>query len=227
MLLKIWINAFIPFEVRGYTRRITTGTHRGKTAVPLPGLARMNPGNWKDWDAGYLTDQRQFDSSLTAGVRMRSLAELEVSADAPQVTVVKTSHETSGTTEVDIETGEELGFEKANMSRCAFEEIIFKPAADGLAAHYSLGLDAAASDPLVSTAADIDYRGKFLIIADASGQGCSVAFVGYIDAFPAFECYARFNGYTQVVFTAMPPPGNTVLDLPGLATRLISGTAVF
>jgi hypothetical protein len=62
--ISIWINAFSPRSVPGYTQTLSAGKHAGKTAAPLPGVARLWPGNTlKDWNAGYLTDQRPFDSS--------------------------------------------------------------------------------------------------------------------------------------------------------------------
>lgn len=107
MRVSFWINAFIPRDVPNYTRRVERGTNAGKTAIPLPGAARLNPFNWKDWDAGYLTDQRSFSSMPTASVRMRSIASVDVSRTSGRVVTCR--HETSGTTEVDMDTGETLG----------------------------------------------------------------------------------------------------------------------
>ena len=57
-IVKFWLNAFIPKNVTGYTKVLTKGPHAGKTAIPLPGIARTWPGNTlKAWNAGYLTDQ--------------------------------------------------------------------------------------------------------------------------------------------------------------------------
>jgi hypothetical protein len=41
----MWINAFIPRVVAGYTENIVGGRHAGKTAIPLPKMARLNPLN--------------------------------------------------------------------------------------------------------------------------------------------------------------------------------------
>jgi hypothetical protein len=51
-------------------------------------------------------------------------------------------------------------------------------------------LQAAAGDPLVSAAADIDCEG-LLVVAPASGA-LSVGFDGKIDTFPAFEGSSTF-----------------------------------
>jgi hypothetical protein len=40
--MKIWINAFIPFEVADYTVRLPDGEFTGLTAIPLPAVARLN-----------------------------------------------------------------------------------------------------------------------------------------------------------------------------------------
>ena len=119
MELIVWLNAFIPANVPGYTKTITKGTHSGKTAIPLPGAARLNPMNWKDWNAGYLTDQRGFNQSPSASCRMQSL--FKVKWANGKATETSSSHNTSGTTEVNIDTGEELQpMKPADMSRCAF-----------------------------------------------------------------------------------------------------------
>jgi len=243
--LRLWINAYIPQTVAGYTMVIPKGAHAGKTAVPLPGLARTNPLNlFKNWDAGYLTDQRTWSNALGASVRMQSFAELRLT---PQVSVVKTDHRSSGTTEVDMATGNQLGFDVAKMNRCQFSTLSARlpvhrsktyhtfplgvpytldTPANGPPIH-ELRLVGQASDPLVSAAADIDYEGVFQISMTASPWRCQVVFEGLIDAFPAFECYAQLNGQTKCLFTAPPPAGNTVTNLPGSANRRISGRVLF
>lgn len=243
MSLKIWINAFIPQTVVGYTKVLAKGPLKGKTAVPLPGLARLNPLNlFKNWDAGYLTDQRTFDSSPSASVRMQSMVEITLS---PDVKVKSTSHTSSGTTEVDMDTGTQLDFGVANMSRCQFSALKVRPHTTILRTSpgrfpavryptsgpptYELELVGQASDPLVSTAADIDYVGviSFGVGGPPDYKGTWVEFAGKIDAFPAFECYASLNGQIKTLFTAPPPAGNTVTNLPFGANRSISKMVSF
>jgi hypothetical protein len=244
MPLTIWLNAFIPMTVTGYTVPITTGTNAGKTAVPLPGLARLNPLNLiKMPDTGYLTDQRGFSDVVTASVRMRSLAEIDVSGSVPAFT--SGLHETSGTTEVDMVTGVTRAFGKANMSRCSWRATTARPAMSGTA-HIPFGgpvvvntgviitdtltlsLVGAAGDPLVWTAADIDYTGSFSVRkVTTPTPALVVSFDGLLDNFPAFEAYASLNGTTKTIFTSSPPAGNTVTDLLGGATRPVSGTVSF
>lgn len=252
MRLKIWINSFIPRDVPGYTKEISRGLHKGETAVPLPALARLNPLNlFKDRDTGYLTDQRGFSTSVSASRRMQSLIEIMLTSTP---LVVNTSHTTSGTTAVDMDTGAQLGHGSADMSRCSFSPLIMHQQATGIrrGTHlyhvpfggyftvnhpisappplpvYQTRLVAAAGDPLVSGAADIDYGGVFELFLDpARPLKCTITFEGKIDAFPAYECYASFNGVVKTLFLSPPPPGNTVTDLLGGANRSVRGTASF
>jgi hypothetical protein len=241
MSLRFWINAFIPKTVTGYTRVITAGTHAGKSAIPLPTLADLNPVNlWKDvwsaFDIGYLTDQRGFSTAPSASVRMRSWVDI----DPATLAVIDKGHESSGTTEVDLSTGAQLGFKVADMSRCkwttpkirppsaspSFPGPVFPGSPLGSTA-LMLELEAAAGDPLVSAAADIDYEG-LLVVTPGPGSGAlSVRFEGKIDSFPAFEAYASLDGKTKELFKAPPPAGNTVQSLPGKANRDIRGVAAF
>jgi hypothetical protein len=43
--MKIWVNAFIPREISGYTVELPPRDGTGKTAFPLPLIARLNPLN--------------------------------------------------------------------------------------------------------------------------------------------------------------------------------------
>jgi hypothetical protein len=252
--VQIWINAFIPRSVPGYTQTLTTGKHAGKTAVPLPGVARLWPGNTlKDWNAGYLTDQRSFDSSPSAGRRMQSLAEVDLSLEV----LTRQAHTSSGTTEVNLSSGDQTGFAVADMSRCSFTQLTgrgmtptspggggggaifgaarggstmptrsYFVAAPGSRVSMSLELAAAAADPLVGMAADIDYTGT-ITITGVVGGAVTVAYNGLLDSFPAYDCYASYNGATKVLFTSSPPPGNTVSDLLGPPNRPISASVTF
>ncbi|MEZ5579210.1 MAG: hypothetical protein R3F40_07260 [Candidatus Competibacteraceae bacterium] len=96
--VTFWISAFIPKSVKGYAGHYQ-GVHLGKTAVPLPAIARTWPGNWisKDWNAGYLTDQRGFSNSQSASHRMQSSAIVDLVTKR----MLHSAHTTSGTTEVE------------------------------------------------------------------------------------------------------------------------------
>jgi hypothetical protein len=243
MRLVVWINAFIPGKVPDYTRVIPRGPYSGKTAVPLPRTARLHPANLpKDLDTGYLTDQRGFSNAPVASCRMQSYA--EISAPPHPVAIIRSGHRTSGTTAVDMETGEELGAADAVVDRCKFSRLVKKPpqrprsnfrtlphvAPFGKTSSvptYHLFVDGQASDPLVHAAADINYKGEFEIaFYPELGKGY-VEFKGLLDEFPAFECYAQLGGRTKTLFTSPPPKGNTVVDLLGEANRKVSGMVTF
>lgn len=210
-------------------------------------MASMNPVNlWKDlwngFDTGYLTDQRVFSDAPNASARMRSW--LEVKLDPLGIAIARSGHESSGTTEVDLETGEKLGFEIAKMKNCVWSmrptvpstpmsprQAFPGPAMPGGGSVQGkalvVTLIAAACDPLVSASADIDYEGEFVVTPGAKPGDLTVEFTGKIDSFPAFEAYASLNGKTKTLFTADPPPGNTVTSLPGRATRPVRARVAF
>jgi hypothetical protein len=220
--LLIWINAFIPGSIPGYTLTIPGGPHAGKTAIPCPIIA--TPVNPNCFRVGYLTDQRGFDSSPRASVRMRSIAEIQLIS--PQL--VRTAHQTSGTTEIHKKTGAVTCAALANMRRCKFNNFSSSafphPAGDVL---IKLALTAAASDPCVNLAADIDYLGNIEILCSPSRGVVEVGFNGKVDSFPAFEMYASLNGLTKTMFQLPPPRGNTVVNLLGGASTPVAGKVVF
>jgi hypothetical protein len=236
MPLQIWINAFIPKTVAGYTKEIPTGPHAGKTAIPLPAIADLNPVNlWKDlwnkFDTGYLTDQRGFSGSPSASVKMQSWVEVNLSS----LQVTGMNHRSSGTTEVNLKTGVVLGFKVADMKNCSWKLVGGKgsppPGGFLLSAPpgvlFVLDLKASAGDPLVSAAADIDYEGRVVIKSGPTSGAEIIDFSGKIDTFPAFEAYASLDGKTKAFFHEPPPKGNTVTNLPGAATRPFKATVTF
>jgi hypothetical protein len=247
MQLQFWINAFIPGSVPGYTQSITKGTHAGKTAIPLPWQGRVHPGNTlKPLNTGYLTDQRSYSGDPKASTRMRSIVTVDLTPGSCRPLTAK--HESSGTTEVDIGTGAQLGFAYADMSRCTWQQAVVTtrlelgstflpfarlvPVSAGFRppdpSEFHMDLVAMAGDPLVAGAADIDFLGRFSVFQSVlDPKDVTVTFAGKLDWFPAYEAYARLGGVTKTLFVMPPPPGNTVINLLGGATRPVSGTARF
>jgi ankyrin repeat protein/subtilisin family serine protease/outer membrane protein OmpA-like peptidoglycan-associated protein len=219
--LTVWINAFIPHDVSGYTFTVPAGPHSGKTAIPCPPIAL--PANPHCLSRGYLTDQRDFSDLPSAGVRMRSIAEIALAP--PRLVDVK--HVTSGTTEFDKTTGAVTCVESADMSRCSFSDFRVEP--EPLSGNYTIKLKVkgAASDPCVNLAADIDYEGEISVFCSPRGNIVEVSFAGRIDSFPAFEMYANLNGVTRALFQKPPPPGNTVANLLGGASTPVAGRVRF
>jgi hypothetical protein len=226
--MKIWISAFIPKVVPDYTVALPPGDTNARTAVPLPAIARLNPLNdGKGLDTGYLTDQRDFDSDITASHRMQSLAILERSSAGWELSNAPIGeHSTSGTTEVNIATGETVDSALADMSRCAYSGGGVTATAPSGATTQIFYLKAAAFDPLVSAAADIDYTATLTLTTTPGTEGDEVRidWSVILDAFPAFEGYVERDGDVTTLFQIPPPPGNTVADLPGPANRPFSGS---
>ncbi len=120
--LEIWVNAFIPRTVPGYTVTVPAGSRRGETAVPLPWEARGSPFCWrKPFGTGYLGDQRGFSGDPKASVRMQSMARASLDGTnwtvAPEITGT-----TTGTTEINLKTGWIQKHGYANMTDAHFRK---------------------------------------------------------------------------------------------------------
>jgi len=227
--VKFWINAFIPRDITGYTLAVPGGPHRGKTMIPGPNLA----------SDCFLTDQRTFSNDIHAKSRMH--AEMKVDFTTPTPTLTQW-HNCDYTTECDCEDGDEECHKKGDPSRMSFSlqpnpirtatssrpgTILFPPTI----IHYPTGgprpanefvrirMDCAASNPCAPTSrlfGDIDFNGTIEI--DTVQR--TIEFDGMLDQFPAFEAYATINdGAGARMFQESPPPGNTVMNLPGPANR--------
>ncbi|MGZ3183109.1 MAG: S8 family serine peptidase [Telluria sp.] len=220
--LSIWINAFIPRDVTGYTFTVPAGPHAGKTAIPCPAVATpVNPTcPWR----GYLTDQRGFDNDPSASVRMRSRIDIALTPPAQ----AGAAHVTSGTTEIDKSDGRVTCRQPADMTRCSFTNFrvtpqMFPPGSFEITVDYR----GAASDPCVNLAADIDYNGQIRVLCVPASNLVLVTVAGFVDSFPAFEMYAKLGSSTQTLFRLAPPAGNTVADLLGGASTPVAGRAQF
>jgi len=202
--VKIWINAFIPRNISGYTRRVPAGIHAGKTMIPGP-----NP-----LSDCFLTDQRDFSNHIHAKSRMHS--EVEVDFTGSRATITQW-HNCDFTTECDCEDGDVECHEQGSTSRMKFQLL---PASTPRLAVISV--KCASSNPCAPISrlfGDIDYNGTLTV--DHAAR--SVKFEGKIDQFPAFEAYATINaGAGVTLFRESPPAGNTVMNLPANANRPIA-----
>ena len=207
--VKVWINAFIPQNILGYTRQVPAGVHTGKTMIPGP-----NP-----LSDCYLTDQRGFSNQIHAKSRMHSEVKIDFTGSLPTLTQW---HNCDLTTELDCEDGDVESTRTGSTSRMSFRLLpTNKPRLAIIA------VKCAASNPCAPTSrlfGDIDYNGTLTI--DHASR--SVKFDGKIDQFPAFEAYATINdGAGVALFQESPPAGNTVMNLPGKANRAIVKTITF
>jgi hypothetical protein len=204
--VKFWLNAFLPQEIPGYTRRVLGGPYAGRTAVPGPTAL----------SDCYLTDQRTFDNYIHASSRMHSEVRLDAS-DKAHPTMTQWHH-CDETIEIDCSTGQAECMRVSSTDRMHFADLRVVDA--GV---YSVRLKGAANNPCSPSSrvfGDIDYEGT--IQFDLTAR--SVRFEGLIEPFPAFELYATSNdGAGIALFRAMPKPGNTVLTIPSGANQRVRG----
>jgi len=220
---------------------VTTGKVLS-TAVKASGARALNAEKFypENSHSGYLTDQRTFNKDINASCRIQSVATIQL---YPHTKLIKQAHNTSGTTEISMKTGKKLGYAKADTTACSFQDNSqFKnlnprshkkktfgfsttDTTDGIRT-FELRIVGKASDPLVRFAAAIDYKGVFKIKIISSTR-FAVQFSGYIDDFPSFECYAKFNGTTKPLFKLDPLEGSTVFDLLGDANRKVKTAWVY
>jgi len=209
--VTIWFNAFIPKHISGYTRRVPTGIHAGKTMIPGP---------VPHFSDGYLTDQRSFSNIISAKSRMHSEVIVYFTGNQP---TIKQSHYCDLTTELDFEDGEVECTKKGDNSRMHFQ--ILPTSTIQLV---KISVNCSACNPCAPSSrlfGDIDFNGKLSINLVTR----SVMFGGKLDDFPAFEAYATINNGTigQKLFHSLPPVGNTVRNLAGEAKRSIKTKQIY
>jgi hypothetical protein len=143
-------------------------------------------------------------------------SEVKVDLTGTLVTITQW-HKCDPTVELDCATGIERQSKSGTVTG-----ILFKLASASLPIR--INYQCAASNPCWRGSPDIDCEGA--IVIDLAARTISVN--GKIDAFPAFEMYATTNdGAGREIFKAMPPPGNTPMNLPGRANRPVSGRIIF
>lgn len=221
--VKVWINAFIPRDIPGYTRRVPG--HGGDTMIPGPDVpivgttVRIPPG--RGFRPGlppvtlsplaYRTDQRSFSNFIHASSRMHSEVRLDLRAVPP---TLYQWHHCDETIEYDALNGDVVGRGTGSTSRMQFR---MRPV--DRSGWFVIDFECAGHNPCVASSAlfgDIDYRGALRFNPLVRAVELDVR----IDDFPAFEGYATLNDGAGVkLFTANPPPGNTVMKLPGLPKR--------
>jgi hypothetical protein len=213
--VKFWINAFIPRTIANYTKDVPN--HSPLTMIPGPGINPLSDC--------YYTDQRGFSNDIHAGSRTHSEVTVNFGAGGTSIT---TWHNCDETVECDCEDGDEECREKGSASRMRITLV------SSTADIAVLSMKCAANNPCADSSAlggDIDYEGTIVINRATRKIECNLK----IDAFPAFEAYATINNGSGVkLFQISPPLGNTVMDLPGAANRVvkckledIDGDAVF
>jgi hypothetical protein len=201
--VKVWVKAFIPRDIPGYTQELTSGPYRGQSVIPHPVLSYC-----------YLTDQRDFGSSENASARMTS--SLTVTG-LPDNMAVQQRHYIGDTVEVQCGSGNRTCMDNADSGRMHFT---VKGAQDH---QVSVRLEAAARNPCslgTAIAGDIDYTGTILIDLHRS----TVSFDGLVDDFPWFEAYVSINdGDAEKLFQHRSANDATVISLVGNAENPVVG----
>lgn len=206
--IKVWINAFISREVPPFTRPAPLPFINGETMIVGPLLIAA---------PYYLTDQRGFDSTLTASARIHS----EVEVDVNTATRLTELHRASETVMLGIEPLSDLAITLCARTADLRGSAQFSdPIRFGSAIQFNV--NAAGSNPCSPPfTPDIDFSGIITInIRDST-----VSFRGLIDDFPAFEMYVSANRRpAKPVFFKSPEPGNNPWNLVGPARRFVDET---
>jgi len=205
LVVEFWINAFIPGNVAGAKRVPGDGEHAGKRMISGPPLSDC-----------FLTDSRSFSNDPEAPSRIQLFLTFDLSAD-------KSSYRRSvGTTfEIDCETGETVGTGRATTSGIRVKQLVTTLPGKKWQRDFTI----AASDPLVFLAAvggDVDATGTVAI--ERRTNEVILNFSGLVDAFPAFEAYARLRdggrtGDVVTVFQQPPAPEAGPFSLIGFANK--------
>lgn len=193
--IDLWIKAFIPEQgTFTHVRFGQSSPHAGKTAIPHPTLP----------DYYYLTDQRSFSKDVNASARMNLHVELNVGQAVPNMHTVRAgcdiTIETKGSGEERARaTADGSGIFANNFSQSSNQSIRF-------------WVEAAASDPLISVAPDIDFKG-WITLDFKENQ---LFFDLLVDEFPAFEGYFSIDGGpAKTIFQLLPEPGASPFNLFG------------
>jgi hypothetical protein len=244
--LSLWLNAFIGNDVRRadgqpMSFRLTTGLHRGETAIPGPFNGKV-PG----FDDCYLTDQRSFNANdRKASSRIHAEVLLDFTPSKPTMLSIPPLGATVDTVRVRVSTGDVLNTGRG-VARGGFThgrgfslgskqtEVRFTIAGSNPIAKMPrvlvvpfpplfgppalpVPLPPSSSDPPSLADPDIDIIGSFVIDA----QTRRLKFRAVVDGFPFFEGYVSADGGSPVtIFQLLPKPGeDPASGLPGLPNR--------
>ena len=158
----------------------------------------------------FTTDQRDYSKIINASSRLHS----ELSVNFSNKTY--TTKNTIGTThQVDCDNPNTVYCsETATNKNMKFSNAYFSP--EGT--FFRIYIKAAAGNPCVTGAPDIDYQGWFTI--QYFGSYVRFAFIGKVDEFPFYESYGQLGFNTPVeIFKLNPTPGKTPFNLFGSANR--------
>jgi hypothetical protein len=238
--IRLWVNAFIPSHIPGYTTDIPSGPLQGQTMLLGP------PGP----PGSFLTDQRQFANSIDAAAQMHSHACLTFPAGKPklvqwhQCQFASELRADDDQHELRPETSEESLDEPSDISRMNFTLLphpslihdaetqrlissLSRPDRTTDESRIHLMVDCSSrfpSDKLAEHFGDVTCRG----VAQIDLEAKTVEFNGKVGRFPAYEMYLSINDAPGIpVFRLSPPRGAETLNRAGAALRVMRGTATF
>lgn len=218
--VKIWIKAFIPQEILGYTIPVRGGPYLGQTMIPGPPFSSKPLGC-------FLTDQRDqgnqggFSSDIDAKSWLTSIGVIDV--EQARITNGKRGiHYSDLTTELNCNSGNIICERAGSIRGKGFYGLTV------IGDTITVKLEAAAKNPCIGGSSDIGYNGTITIRLLNSGQQVQVSFDGYIQPFPAFEMYVSVDdGAPHAVITPQSPePDTTPWNLPRDPNRYVSGAVL-
>lgn len=203
--VRVWLKAFIPGSIPELSKPVPGDPE--KSMVDVPGI----PGC-------FFSDHRSFDPDPAAEARMHSVLEIDLDTDT-----VTQKHWCGETVDVDCDTGK-VTCRKTAANRGNFSRLGIRQFHDRR--RWMFRLTAAAGNPCVPGAPDIDYEGLVTIEVTEGQTRADITFKGKIDGFPAYEMYAQLDGgMPKEIFRALPPQGNTPMNLFGWASRSVTASA--
>lgn len=213
--LRVWLNAFIPGHVPGYTDELTTGPHAGCTVIyGLGGSA----------DA-YLTDQRMFSSSLDAASQLHAEAAVDLMASPWRLNqkhhldfamplgpdgepMVAETRPDDSQLVITMATPRTLSTQRDLARAIGMLPHRGSASPDQVYLHFS-GKVRPPAEKMAEQFGDLSYDG----VAIVDVQQGTLEFQGAMHRFPAFEMYAQWDEATPVaVFRLSPPRGGDALQ---------------
>jgi hypothetical protein len=192
--IRLWVNAFIPEDIPGYTKKVRKGDFAGKTVIPNP---------WQLKPDGFLiTDGRGFAETATAKSRFKTWASIRFQGSLPVL------EDQTAFCDPLLEL-REMDLDDAEKGTAKPDQILWS-GLTGTTDLIKISLDARACVPLLEGLPEIRLQGTFTIDLKAM----TVAFKGKGTAFPAFEAYVRVRkGPANMLLQEPPGPGATPWDL--------------
>jgi hypothetical protein len=204
--LEVWLNVFIPNDVVT-ARQMINGEYAGKIVIEGP------PGS--GW---FLTDSRGFSRRRVVSSRLQLL----ISIDLP---TGKVEHDAIPGLTVELDDDGTV----VNQARTSTDRVRVGPVKRSEEGRkLRIPFKAAVSDPLVLLArlvGDVDVDGTLEVEIAKTWDEVTVRLNGRVDAYPAFEGYARLTekrkvGPTETLFTIAPRDPSLPYMLMGPTTRV-------